>query len=1364
MKGNIKKIYIHYIKRVAAWIMLFIMILNCISPIQSWKVKAASQNMYGVWCPICAKNVDMFVCTLESNDKKKINCKACNSLLIEVENHDGDAHYSDPDTGSESDSWWENRVVKITTAVTFPWTEAYYSEDSDSDPEYRVRTQGDIYGNMASNNYGWTTEQIYDRASNLVENLYQNIPVGDFTWTQWHDTGKVEYETGTVYTGLSTYLKAYGITAQRVDSYTIIYDANGGSGSMLAQVSSGGEIKLTDNTFVKSGYAFSGWSTTANGNVEYTNGQTIVPTANMTLYAVWTANAYDVTCIDMDSSHNIELGRTTIQKTYGSNVKGSDFGADQSTGAYYAGYKYTVGTSTTVSDNDNIVYRYFAPQSYSVTLVDMILNEDTVLGTDTTLTKLTGDTVRGADYGTTSPYEGYTFNSDTSAEVSASGATVYRYFKRNNYTVSYVDMVIGDNGIELGRQNIDKAYNVHVSGADMGTDSAASAYYPGYYYTGNSSTAVVTIDGATVYRYFAPASYDITYVSVLNDIGGKELGREMKAAAGIFGTIVSGDVIGTDSTDGAYFPGYTYFASTQTTVTTDGAVVYRIFKSSSYDIQFELNDGAMDESITSYQYGVITTLPIAYRIGYSFVGWYDNAELTGNPITEINDTSMGAKTFYAAWSHDTYVVRLDYAGTGSMVSVYRNGTLVDDGTLYCGDTVVVDFGADAGRKQNGYDITSTVTEITDTDTGITFIMPDSDVNIITYWLECKELKVSLNKLFYDTYQVEPYWNGQNFNIDIQPAIAIGTDMVDVAALIYDTQSQKWLEQTIETEQLIFEGGNTVIEVNTTLFTICTDVFSDGYIQKGLLTLEASSDALDNVMNNTGSETYEELKEYVEKLESDILLYEQLVVDLQTKLQISNDKKKEYEEKIADLAAQLLEAQREYEKAVNESKQRIEELEVALKEKKDEYDTKVKDLTERIKEIEEILANSETLSKEEIEALTKQKEELSKELGDVIAAYEKETEKLKTELDSLYAQLDEYKNIISNLTNELETVKEVYEKEIADLEGELNTIRDKMNDLLSKIAEMENMIKDLLGRDDIDINNGSLEDLKNILEDLKNKINDLNKENSNLQDQVDNLTHVNDNLKDMVDKKEDEGNKLQHQIDDLTNTNNNLNNTIDKKKDDIEALNKIIEDLKKQLSSANESEERIDQEFDNAKKEVSQLQEQIKKNNQTIQEQQTIINNLEIQKEKLEKEVNILKNEVEDYKNQIIILQKQLSDKDTEIMQKNQEIAALKSYVVELENKGKTLIMSMEKEKEVSLADVDTQLVPLSLITVANNEREIELKGDMPVINEQVKANVTLTEGDNSQNVNPIIIAICIVVCIGGIGTGVFLLNRRYHIL
>ena len=116
------------------------------------------------------------------------------------------------------------------------------------------------------------------------------------------------------------------------------------------------------------------------------------------------------------------------------------------------------------------------------------------------------------------------------------------------------------------------------------------------------------------------------------------------------------------------------------------------------------------------------------------------------------------------------------------------------------------------------------------------------------------------------------------------------------------------------------------------------------------------------------------------------------------------------------------------------------------------------------------------------------------------------------------------------------------------------------------------------------------------------------------------------------------------------------------------------------------------------------------------------------------------------------------------MQKNQEIAALKSYVVELENKGKTLIMSMEKEKEVSLADVDTQLVPLSLITVANNEREIELKGDMPVINEQVKANVTLTEGDNSQNVNPIIIAICIVVCIGGIGTGVFLLNRRYHIL
>ncbi len=45
------------------------------------------------------------------------------------------------------------------------------------------------------------------------------------------------------------------------------------------------------------------------------------------------------------------------------------------------------------------------------------------------------------------------------------------------------------------------------------------------------------------------------------------------------------------------------------------------------------------------------TLPSATRDGYVFKGWYDNAQLSGEAITEIaaGVANEGDKTFYAKW-------------------------------------------------------------------------------------------------------------------------------------------------------------------------------------------------------------------------------------------------------------------------------------------------------------------------------------------------------------------------------------------------------------------------------------------------------------------------------------------------------------------------------------------------------------------------------------------------------------------------------------------------------------------------------------------------------------------------------------------
>jgi len=75
----------------------------------------------------------------------------------------------------------------------------------------------------------------------------------------------------------------------RVDKFYIAFNSNGGSGSMSRQeVESGKSVKLTSNAFTKSGYTFSGWATSASGKKAYSDGQTITPTSDLTLYAVWT--------------------------------------------------------------------------------------------------------------------------------------------------------------------------------------------------------------------------------------------------------------------------------------------------------------------------------------------------------------------------------------------------------------------------------------------------------------------------------------------------------------------------------------------------------------------------------------------------------------------------------------------------------------------------------------------------------------------------------------------------------------------------------------------------------------------------------------------------------------------------------------------------------------------------------------------------------------------------------------------------------------------------------------------------------------------------------------------------------------------
>lgn len=84
------------------------------------------------------------------------------------------------------------------------------------------------------------------------------------------------------------------ITVEKADAptpttYTVSFDANGGEGTMAAQIfTKGKEQALTANKFTKTDYVFSGWNTAADGSGStYSDGQLIKVENNMTLYAQW---------------------------------------------------------------------------------------------------------------------------------------------------------------------------------------------------------------------------------------------------------------------------------------------------------------------------------------------------------------------------------------------------------------------------------------------------------------------------------------------------------------------------------------------------------------------------------------------------------------------------------------------------------------------------------------------------------------------------------------------------------------------------------------------------------------------------------------------------------------------------------------------------------------------------------------------------------------------------------------------------------------------------------------------------------------------------------------------------------------------
>ena len=67
-------------------------------------------------------------------------------------------------------------------------------------------------------------------------------------------------------------------------------------------------------------------------------------------------------------------------------------------------------------------------------------------------------------------------------------------------------------------------------------------------------------------------------------------------------------------------------------------------------------ENVLDLAPAFYRSGIGATLPVPEKTGYTFLGWFDNAGLTGDAVTAVGTDATEDLTFYASWTVTNYSI------------------------------------------------------------------------------------------------------------------------------------------------------------------------------------------------------------------------------------------------------------------------------------------------------------------------------------------------------------------------------------------------------------------------------------------------------------------------------------------------------------------------------------------------------------------------------------------------------------------------------------------------------------------------------------------------------------------------------------
>ena len=469
-----------------------------------------------------------------------------------------------------------------------------------------------------------------------------------YTFTGWTGSNGTTPSTSVSIPSGSTGNKSY--TANwKINTYTLTYNANGGSVTPTSKSLTYGSQYGTLPTPTRTGYTFNGWYTAASGGTKVSS-TTTIGAGNVTIYAQWTPNTYTYN-IKYVSSSGKSLGTSTVVGTYGSS---KEVTPPAKTG-YTSPSAQTVKFDSTSAKTITFTY---TPVTYSITYNlagGSVSGNPTSYNIESSAITLKNPTRTGYTF------TGWTGSNGTTASTSVSipsGSTGNKSYtanwKINTYTLTY-----NANGGSVTPTSKTLTYGSQYG--TLPTPTRTGYTFNGWYTAASggtkvSSTTTIGAGNVTIYAQWTPNTYtyNIKYVSS----SGKSLGTST-----VVGTYGSSKEVTPPAKTGYTSPS----AQTVKFDSTSAKTITFTYTPVTYSITYNLAGGSVSGNPTSYNIeSSAITLKNPTRTGYTFTGWTGSNGTTASTSVSIPSGSTGNKSYTANWKINTYT--LTYNANGGSVT------------------------------------------------------------------------------------------------------------------------------------------------------------------------------------------------------------------------------------------------------------------------------------------------------------------------------------------------------------------------------------------------------------------------------------------------------------------------------------------------------------------------------------------------------------------------------------------------------------------------------------------------------------------------------------------------------------------------